>query len=81
MENNINLLTEQFKDSIVDIVNSSGLPPAIIYYVMKDIFKDIESGYTNYIEQAKRQAATVASTQHEETSAADEEEEEYLPQD
>lgn len=81
MGNNVNLLTEQFKDSIVEIVNNSGLPPAIIYYVMKDTFKDIESGYNNYINQAKRQAAAAASTQNEETPAATEEEEEYLPQD
>ena len=78
METNFNLLTEQFKDSIINKVNNSGLPPAIIYYVMKDIFKDIESSYINYIDQTKQQAAAMASTQHEEIPAATEEEEEQV---
>lgn len=71
MQENINLIIEEFKDSIVNTINGSNLPPAIVYYIFKDIYKDVESSYTNYLNQAKQQ---LAIQRREAESAAAEEE-------
>ena len=71
MQENVNLIIEEFKDSIVNTINGSNLPPAIVYYIFKDIYKDVESSYTNYLNQAKQQ---LAIQRREAESAAAEEE-------
>lgn len=71
MQENINLIIEEFKDSIVNTINGSNLPPAIVYYIFKDIYKDVESSYTNYLNQARQQ---LAIQRREAESAAAEEE-------
>ena len=71
MQENINLIIEEFKDSIVNTINGSNLPPAIVYYIFKDIYKDVESSYTNYLNQARQQ---LAIQKREAESAAAEEE-------
>lgn len=71
MQENINLIIEEFKDSIVNTINGSNLPPAIVYYIFKDIYKDVESSYTNYLNQARQQ---LAIQRREVESAAAEEE-------
>lgn len=56
MEQNrdINLIIEDFKHSVVDTVNQSGLPIGIVYYVMKDVMNELVNNYETYIENANR---------------------------
>ena len=55
MQEDINLIIENFKNSIVQMVNENNLPPAVVYYIFKDVFKDIETSYTNYLNQVRKQ--------------------------
>ena len=41
----INSACEYFKQNLIDVINESKLPSAIIYYIMKDIFMDVERQY------------------------------------
>lgn len=54
MERDINLQIEEFKQTIVDTVNHSGLPISVAYYILKDIMNDFTDSYKNYLEQASR---------------------------
>jgi hypothetical protein len=57
MEQNINLMIEDFKDNLVNTINNAGFPPSIVYYILKDVYSNVESSYFSYIHQQKRQVA------------------------
>ena len=47
---NISLIAEKLKQQIINILNSQEeLPPIIKYYIIKDIYTQVENGYINYI--------------------------------
>lgn len=46
---NISLIAEKLKQQIIGILNSNDLPPIIKYYIIKDIYSQIENTYINYI--------------------------------
>ena len=77
MQEDINLIIEEFKNNIINTINGSQLPPAIVYYIFKDINKDVEASYRNYIQQAQQRQAAAAS-QQEAAAPADEEIEEQI---
>lgn len=52
MNRDINLNIEFFKNSMVDTINNSGLEIGIVYYVLKDILKDFEGNYFDYLNSA-----------------------------
>lgn len=45
MTKGFNTYINDFKKNIVDMINQSGLPVGIIYYVIKDLFSDITNAY------------------------------------
>ena len=53
MDTNINLMIEDFKNNIIDTINNAGFPPSVVYYVLKDIFTDVEASYKNFIHQER----------------------------
>lgn len=77
MEQNrdINLVIEDFKHSVVDTVNQSGLPIGIVYYVMKDIMNELVNNYETYIENAnqKEQQNMVAAAMNNHLPATEQE--------
>lgn len=44
-EKSINLQIEEFRNNLLNLINNSGLPAGIVYYMYKDIGKDIENAY------------------------------------
>lgn len=46
---NINIKTEKLRNALYAIVNESKLPIANVYFVYKDVFKDLEELYENVI--------------------------------
>lgn len=42
---------EELRKKIVKDINESNLPLDCIYYLMKDLFRDIEAQYANFIQQ------------------------------
>ena len=66
MNHDFSLQVEEFKESIAATINRSNMPPAILYYVMKDTFKDVERSYFQYLDRvAKEEAAAAAKTENE----------------
>lgn len=55
MEQNINLMIEDFKDNLINTINNAGFPPSIVYYILKDVYSNVESSYFSYLRQQKRQ--------------------------
>lgn len=52
----INVLAEDFKASLVNLINQSGLPLTIVYYIYKDVAYDLEKTYYNTIDHETSQA-------------------------
>lgn len=70
MEQDINLMIENFKQNLLYGINNAQLPPSIIYYVLKDVFEETQRAYFNYVNQAKQnleaaQKAAAASAAEE----------------
>jgi hypothetical protein len=61
MEQDISLVMEEFKQNIIDTINNSHFPPAVSYYILKDIFANVEAQYFNYLDTVKRQLNTAAA--------------------
>ena len=54
MEQDINLMIENFKQNLLYGINTAQLPPSIIYYVLKDVFEETQKAYFDYVNQAKQ---------------------------
>ena len=53
MEDSINIKTEEFKQNLYNLINQSNLPISNVYYVMKDVFKELEGIYLNTLQQER----------------------------
>ncbi len=53
MEKDFSLLTEEFRQSLIDLANTAGLPPAVIYYIFADVYSEIETTYRGYLKKAR----------------------------
>jgi hypothetical protein len=51
----MNLKIENVKHELIDIINNSGLPIGVIYYVFKDLYNDISREHSNAIMYEMRQ--------------------------
>ena len=47
----INSQTKQFEQDLINLINNENLPIANIYYVIKNIFQQLESLYNQQIQQ------------------------------
>ena len=57
MNMNVGLNTNlnNFQSNLVDIINNSGLPVGVVYYIIKDLFTDIKSAYETAIRNEKEE--------------------------
>lgn len=55
MANMINNDAEAFKKRIIFEINNSKLPPVITYYIMKDIFHEMNYNYQEVLKREKMQ--------------------------
>lgn len=67
MQQDINLIIENFKQTIFDAANQSGLPLSVVYYVLSDVFREVETEYNNYINTARAREAAAARNMQEAT--------------
>lgn len=49
MDDDFSLIAEKTKQQIINLLNSNNLPPIIKYYIIKDIYTQVENSYINYI--------------------------------
>ena len=69
MEQDINIAIEQYKQSLIDITNQSGLPIGIIKYVFNDLNTEIATEYDQYMRQKIQERQAAAAAQKEATPA------------
>ena len=57
MDNSIgfNTYLNDFKNNMVNTINNSGLPVGVVYYIMKDLFNDIQNAYENTLKKEKEE--------------------------
>ena len=69
MEQDINLVIEDFKNTLTSTINNSGLPISVVYYIITDLYKELDNQYYQYIRQARQ---AVAAAPQEPISAPEE---------
>lgn len=45
------LKTEHFKTQLINIINGANLPPAMIFYILKDTLAEVKDLYDNTVSQ------------------------------
>ena len=61
---------EEFKNNLLYLINNSGLSIDAVYYVFKDVYRDLDDTYKNFLKQRAAAAAQAAQAQAEEEQAA-----------
>lgn len=61
----MNLKIENVRRQLVDIINQSGLPIGVIYYMFKDLFGEISQEHNNAIRYEMRQLEEVKKSETE----------------
>lgn len=54
--NGINTLMEDLHDKLINDINSCQLPVGMIYYIAKDVFREIELGYQKQLIAEKKES-------------------------
>ena len=70
--NTINIQTKQFQQDLTNLVNHSGLPIVNAYYVVKDIYQQLEALYEQQVAQEMQNAETASENNIENEEQADE---------
>lgn len=52
---NLNLESLSFRNQMAQLISSSSLPACIIYYIIKDIYQNIEKQYENILLMQQQQ--------------------------
>lgn len=62
----MNLEIEQLRRAIVGLVNNSGLPIGVAYYVLKDSLADLKTAYDNTVQYEMNQQREAQEKQDKE---------------
>ena len=54
--NGFNTYLNDFKNDLVNTVNKSGLPVGVAYYIIKDLFMEIQNAYEAILKSEKEMA-------------------------
>lgn len=66
-----NLIVEETKESIVKIVNESGLPPFLLEPILKEIYNQVNILKQQELEQSKKQYENSLKNEKEKKGAKD----------
>lgn len=58
--NGLNTIIEELHNNLIENINKSQLPVGIIYFVMKDVFSEVEKGY---IQELKSESLNVQTSE------------------
>lgn len=77
MENkmDVNLSMEQYKRELIDKINSAPFPIGVTYYLLKDVYNNVESSYFNFINQQSQELFKTQQEALETNEIADEDNE------
>ena len=62
-EISINTKCEQFKQQIISDINNSQLPISIAYFIMKDVFQEVEKTYYATLNQEAQEQIETKSNE------------------
>lgn len=68
--NTINLQSENFKENLINLINSSNLPISNVYFIFQLVGKEIEDAYNHTIEEEKM--ALIENQQQKDLTEKDE---------
>lgn len=57
---------EELKQNIMNDITNSKLPAECVYYLLKDVFREYENAYMNYLVQQKKQKEEEKQKEQEE---------------
>ena len=57
---------EELKRKLLQVVNESNLPLEAIYYLVKDLYRDVDDTYQRYLKEAEEVAKQQQQEQKEE---------------
>ena len=73
MEKGINLITEEFKNQLYELVNNCGLPISSAYYILKDFMREFTGFYEETINNELKQYQEKEAKKEEEKEESSEE--------
>ena len=61
--NGLNTMIEELHSNLINDINSSHLPVSIVYYVVKDVFNEVELSYRNVLTSEKEKPTEEIKTE------------------
>ncbi len=68
MQNDFSIMTEQFRQQLINTINGAQLPPSVVYYVLTNVYQDTERYYRQYLQKAQQEAEKQEELQNQEVS-------------
>ena len=62
MEQNIDVLIQRLRTELLSLINNAGctIPPSMIYYVVKDVYQEVDATYMAYLKDLQQKLAAAA---------------------
>ena len=57
---------EELRQKIISLINESGLPLEAIVFVIRDVYRDVDITFQNYLKEEKESQKKIPSKQEEE---------------
>lgn len=64
-QKDINLVIENFREGLIQYLNSTELPPSVTFYIFKDVYQAVEKDYGTIINNLMREEQKRALMQNE----------------
>lgn len=57
---------EHLRQELVNLINESGLPLEAVVFVVRDVYRDVDAAFKNFLEQEKKQQQEASSLEDSE---------------
>ena len=57
---------EELRQKIIALINESGLPLEAIVFIIRDVYRDVDMTFQNYLKEEKESQKKIPSKQEEE---------------
>ena len=57
---------EELRQKIITLINESGLPLEAIVFIIRDVYRDVDITFQNYLKEEKESQKKIPSKQEEE---------------
>ena len=56
---------EELRQKIITLINESGLPLEAIVFIVRDVYRDVDMTFQNYLKEEKESQKEISSKQEE----------------